>query len=202
MVKQERAARTRKILVDAAALEFDRDGYEGTSLARISKAAGISSGAVTFHFAHKGALAGAILGQGRAAAREVLEKVAGDGADPLGATVRLTLELARLLESDVVVRAAARLAREQSRTLPGWYCVWLPTVRQWLAEAGAAGLLRPGVQSDVLATTVGYLLTGLELRIRARAFGPEEGAADGPAVEQLERIWRLVLRGVATDPPA
>src|SRR3989337_2793252 len=50
MVSQERAERTRQRLLQGAAAEFSLYGYGGTSLQRISKAAGVTMGALTFHF--------------------------------------------------------------------------------------------------------------------------------------------------------
>ena len=57
MVKQVRAARTREALIRAAAEVFAADGYALASLPEISRRAGVSKGALHFHFASKDALA-------------------------------------------------------------------------------------------------------------------------------------------------
>ncbi|MGV9266406.1 TetR family transcriptional regulator [Kitasatospora sp. NPDC003701] len=59
-MKQERAQHTRRALLRAAAGEFDRHGYAGTSLSRVSRAAGVTMGALTFHFPTKASLADAV----------------------------------------------------------------------------------------------------------------------------------------------
>ena len=60
MAKQERAVRTRAAVLRSAAEIFDTDGFVSASLSSISHRAGVSSGALHFHFANKGALAAAI----------------------------------------------------------------------------------------------------------------------------------------------
>lgn len=60
MVKQERAARTRETLIRSAAQIFDREGFSVASLTGISSLAGVSNGALHFHFASKAALADAV----------------------------------------------------------------------------------------------------------------------------------------------
>ena len=60
MVKQERAARTRQALIQAAAEVFAEEGFVTASLSTISRRAGVSNGALHFHFANKGMLADAV----------------------------------------------------------------------------------------------------------------------------------------------
>ncbi|MEV7028160.1 TetR family transcriptional regulator, partial [Kitasatospora sp. NPDC093558] len=135
MVKQARAARTRQMLLDAAAAEFDRTGYGSTSLAQVARAAEISLGAVTFHFASKNALANAVQGRGRSLTRSLVDRVLADGARPLCSVEDLTVGLARLLENDVAVRCAARLSRERPRCAASWRSVWVPDLLALLERA-------------------------------------------------------------------
>lgn len=60
MAKQERAVRTRESLIRSAAETFYREGFAVASLSVISAQAGVSSGALHFHFASKAALADAV----------------------------------------------------------------------------------------------------------------------------------------------
>ncbi|GAA3394551.1 TetR/AcrR family transcriptional regulator [Streptomyces roseoviridis] len=193
MVKQERAVRTRAGLVRSAAVEFDRDGYAGTSLSRISKAAGVSIGAVTFHFASKAELAEAVREEGRAVTRAALKRVTAERTSALSAVVDFTFELARLMEREVLVRASIRLARELPEST-SWSGIWLPTVRELLDEADRAGQLRDGAPPEDVTTLVEYLAGGAERSVRCGlgAKGGSEGAAD-----QLNRVWRLALAGVS-----
>ncbi|MFB7335724.1 TetR family transcriptional regulator [Streptomyces adustus] len=195
MTIQERAARTRGLLVLAAAREIDRVGYEGARLTRICQSAGVSMGALTFHFPSKGALADAVQEQGWALARSLVDTVLTSVEPGLQAVVELTVRLAELLEQDVVVRSAARLGGERQAGPDPWARAWLPVVEELLEQARRDGGLRSGHRPETVTAMVTYLLAGAESQIRGG--GP---AASGGAVSvagQLEEIWRLALRGIA-----
>ncbi len=191
---QERAARTRQGLVGAAAREFDRNGYAGSSLAGITRSAGISVGALTFHFASKGDLAAAVRAEGHAATLDVVGHVTARREGPVQSVVSLTLALADLLEKDAAVRAAARLAREQPGIGPDWNSAWTPVVRDRLRQARPCGS-GSSCDSATLATLAAHLVTGVEAEVRQRAGRSEQ--LDGRSVTQLAEIWDLVLRGLA-----
>ncbi|MEU5950671.1 ScbR family autoregulator-binding transcription factor [Streptomyces sp. NPDC047525] len=196
MVKQQRAARTREALVQAAAAAFDCVGYEAASLAQVSKSAGISMGALTFHFPTKEQLAVAVQTRGACATRIAAEQITAGADRPLRSVVDLTLEVARLLEKDVSVRAAARLTRECPRVETPWSAVWLPAVEALLAQASEEEL-RPNVDPQAILTLTSHLIAGTENYIRWCGLVPEERES---AQEQLCRLWRLVLPGISQGP--
>ncbi|MEV7023338.1 TetR family transcriptional regulator, partial [Kitasatospora sp. NPDC093558] len=68
MVKQERAGRTRQAVLLAAASTFADVGFDSASLVDISRRAGVSKGALYFHFVSKQALADGVRA---AAGREI-----------------------------------------------------------------------------------------------------------------------------------
>ncbi|MGW2210790.1 TetR family transcriptional regulator [Streptomyces sp. NPDC001781] len=195
MVKQERAMRTREALVRAAASEFDRAGYEGTSLSRISKSVGVSIGAVTFHFSSKSDLADAVQQAGRSVTRTAVEGVLTEPRSALRVVVDLTLILAQLMEREPSVRAAIRLSRERPDAVP-WSEVWLPTVRRLLDEAHETGQLRAAALPADVTTLVEYLTSGAEAYLRSR-MGSD--MAFESAVAQLKRLWHVAIAGVAVD---
>ncbi|MGW4272013.1 TetR family transcriptional regulator [Streptomyces seoulensis] len=195
MVKQERALRTREALVKAAASEFDRAGYDGTSLSRISASVGVSIGAVTFHFTTKSELADAVQQAGRSVTRTAVEDVLAESRSALRAVVDLTLTLARLMEREPSVRAAIRLSRERPHAVP-WSEVWLPAVRELLDEAHETGQLRASALPSDLATLVEYLTSGAEAYLRGRV---GSDVAFESAVAQLRRLWHVAIAGVAAD---
>ncbi|MGE7435574.1 TetR family transcriptional regulator [Kitasatospora sp. NPDC001175] len=193
---QERAARTRQDLICAAAREFDRNGYAGSSLADITRSAGISMGALTFHFRSKQDLAAEVRAEGQAATLAVVGRVAERREDPVRSVVSLTVALAELLEQDVAVRAAARLAREQPGVGPDWSATWAPVIQEHLGRTGA-GRSGPAADRTVLATLADYLLLGAEDRARRQAGRPD--ALDDRTAGTLARIWEIALRGLATE---
>lgn len=194
MVKQERAMRTRNVLVRAAASRFAHNGYEGTSLVQIKQAADLSMGALTFHFKTKGELADAVEERGRFAVQGTLERVTALPAPPLDLLTNLTVELSRLLEKDVFVQATARLGRERSDS-PNWSTFWLPEIKR-LAELAHENveLLPPAAPDDVTALAR-MLVAGAETLIRDD--GPD--ASPEAVTAELTRVWRLV-RPRISDP--
>ncbi|MET7619236.1 TetR/AcrR family transcriptional regulator [Streptomyces sp. NPDC005408] len=197
MAQQERAARTRRALVKAAASEFDRNGYDGTSLSQICKSAGISIGALTFHFSTKSELADAVQSCGQSATRVVVDRVTAHSTPALNLAIDLTLQLARLLETESTVRSAARLTRERPGTAYGWSAAWAPTMHDLLARAHRDGQLHAAASPGTVATLAVYLLVGAEAHTRATCHSarmPGQGA-----VELLSQIWELTLCGISPD---
>ncbi|MFJ9813387.1 TetR family transcriptional regulator [Streptomyces sp. NPDC101158] len=197
MVKQERAVRTRRALVKAAAEEFDRFGYDGTSLAAISKVAGVSIGAVTFHFPTKVHLADAVQQEGRTVTLVALERLAAEAMTPLRMVIDLTLELTRLMEQEPTVRSAIRLSRERPGT-EAWSDAWLPMVRGLLERAYENGQLHTDALPADVTLLVEHLTSGAEAYLRTR-MGSDP--AFESAVAQLKRVWRLALVGVSAEAP-
>ncbi|MDI3422968.1 TetR/AcrR family transcriptional regulator [Streptomyces luteolus] len=196
MVKQQRAARTREALVHAAAVAFDRVGYEAASLAHVSGSAGISMGALTFHFPTKEKLAAEVQLHGARATRDAIDGMGDTCERPLRTLVDLTLEVARLLDEDVTVRAAARLARECLPSETPWPSVWLP-VAEHLLDRASEEELQPHADPQALLALTTHLVSGTESYIRRCALVPEERES---AEDQLARIWQLVLPGIARGP--
>ncbi|MEU1228888.1 TetR/AcrR family transcriptional regulator [Streptomyces sp. NPDC005828] len=190
--------RTRQALIRAASEEFDLYGYDGTSLARISSVAGMSIGAVTFHFPTKVHLADAVQEEGLSVTLAALERLSAETMTPLRMVIDLTLELTRLMEQEPSVRAAIRLGRERPGT-EAWSDAWLPTVRGLLDRAYESGQLRTDALPADVTTLVEHLTSGAEAYLRRR-MGSDP--AFESAVAQLKRVWHLALVGVSAEGPA
>ncbi|MFD6414028.1 TetR family transcriptional regulator, partial [Nocardia asteroides] len=52
-MKQDRAIRTRRNILEAAAKIFEERGYQAATIAEILGAAGVTKGALYFHFSSK-----------------------------------------------------------------------------------------------------------------------------------------------------
>lgn len=198
MVRQQRAARTRATLVRAAAEEIDRSGYNGTSLNKVTHTAGISMGALTFHFASKSELADEIQSQGAHAARTVADHATTRPGPALHAVIDLTLDLAQLLEENPIVRSAARLTRERPGTTP-WSSAWLPTVHNLLTQAQHDGQLHPTAPPETITALIVHLITGIETYARTRSTTAKTTSPS--AATHLHNIWQLTLTGIASHPP-
>ncbi|MFF4897811.1 ScbR family autoregulator-binding transcription factor [Streptomyces sp. NPDC001068] len=186
MVKQLRAARTRQALVRAAAETFADDGYALSSLPAISRRAGVSAGALHFHFPSKDALAVEV----EDAARRAVEQMAADrrpsAASALHLLVTVTRELLVMVAADVVVRAGFKLSVDPSRKngvgFDRWWRAW---VSEQLACAQREGELAEGVSPDRVAAVIVAATVGFEVL----------GAADRDRIspQHVEQFWSLVL---------
>ncbi|WP_329232270.1 TetR family transcriptional regulator [Streptomyces sp. NBC_00111] len=187
MVKQVRAERTRQALIAAAAVEFDRRGYAGTSLSAVHRACGMTMGALSFHFPTKAELARAVLQEAEDITRGALARFA--PARPVPPVAEFTLALATLLDEEASVRATARLTHEQA--VPSlWPTLWRTALQDLMAPARERP--GPGPAPGELELLAVYLTAGAEAALRAGRTGEEVRA-------QLACLWSLAL-GPSPDP--
>ncbi|MFI6845871.1 TetR/AcrR family transcriptional regulator [Kitasatospora sp. NBC_00085] len=185
MVKQERAGRTRQAVLLAAADTFAEAGFESASLVDISRRAGVSKGALYFHFVSKQALADGVRA---AAAREIGSAAlrARRGAGPaVQGLIDFSHELARLLREDVVVRAGVQLAQGARGGAGAAWQSLTAAFRRLLDRAADAGELRPGVDGRQAAELLTTLAAGLVL------LAPEDTGRLRP--EALHTLWTAAL---------
>ncbi|MFF3542812.1 ScbR family autoregulator-binding transcription factor [Streptomyces platensis] len=107
MAQQDRAIRTRRLILEAAASVFDDLGYDRATIAEVLERAGVTKGALYFHFASKEQLALAVLDE------HVLDIAVEPQKIKLQEFVDSGQVLAYRLRSDPIQRGAARLAVEQ-----------------------------------------------------------------------------------------
>ncbi|MGW3094868.1 ScbR family autoregulator-binding transcription factor [Streptomyces sp. NPDC001102] len=191
MVKQERAARTRRALVRAAAEVFARDGFVLASLTSISKMAGVSNGALHFHFASKQDLARAVEEEAAAVLRAIGASARAGGSRPLQRLIDATHGLMERLERDVVVRAGFELGsgpprRDGAVDLRGQWQGWVEEVLQ---DAERDGILAPGVSAADASVTVVAATVGFE------QLGAEDPA--WTSARTLVQFWDLLLPRLA-----
>ncbi|MGQ5640836.1 MULTISPECIES: ScbR family autoregulator-binding transcription factor [unclassified Streptomyces] len=193
MVKQIRAERTRQALVRAAAEVFAADGYAVASLPVISRRAGVSTGALHFHFPTKKVLAQEVTD----AAVDTLEKLVADcrsaGSSLLQSLVTASYALAAALTADVVVTAGFRLSGDPAHGsgdgLRQW---WRARVEDLLAQAQSAGELTDDVSAESAGVVIVAALVGLE------ALGARE--RDWLAAERVAQLWQVLLPRLAAAP--
>ncbi|WP_394430829.1 TetR family transcriptional regulator [Streptomyces sp. SGAir0957] len=184
MARQERAEQTRRRLIEAAATEFAAHGYTGASLLGIATSAGVTMGALTFHFSSKSTLADAVQEAGAAATRAVLRDGA-PGPGPSG-VFGDTLALAAALETTPSIRAAARFTREGRDAESNWYAAWVPHLRAGLEHDWSGE--RPGsdLSPSSAAALLTYVLAGYEATTSARGALRDASGADPQADPQDE----------------
>lgn len=164
MAKQERAVRTREAILVGAAEVFDEVGYEAAAISEILARAGVTKGALYFHFASKKELAQAVLANQVDAIPEVprRELMLQQGVDE-------SLMLAHMLKSgDPMVRGSIRLTVDQGSRLDGLdrrvpMSGWIDRNAAILGEAQERGELLPQVDIDSAAKLFAGSFTGVQV---------------------------------------
>jgi AcrR family transcriptional regulator len=180
LTREERRARTREQLLDAAADVFNRLGYHGASLEAVAEAAGYTKGAVYSNFASKFELFAALAERRSGARREgtthaLLGMTIDDFIDAMGEMLRsqaareetwdvLTIEVWLAAMRDPALRPVVSGDYREMRAELG------PLIDRKLAEAGIA---TPFSGSE-LATLVSALGSGIILQyyLEAEAIDP------------------------------
>ncbi|MEU9701236.1 ScbR family autoregulator-binding transcription factor [Streptomyces sp. NPDC047981] len=157
--KQERAIRTRRIFLEAAASVFNEQGYDAASIAAIVERANLTRGALYFHFTSKEELARGVLA----------EAVTADGVLPqtfkLQEWVDLGLVLARRLPREPLLSASVRLSVDpKARGLFGTrWPDWITLGTGILTEARERGELLAHVDPGATARLAVGAWTGVQL---------------------------------------
>jgi AcrR family transcriptional regulator len=190
VAQQERAIRTRQVLLLAAASVFDEVGYDAASISEILSRSNMTKGALYFHFASKEALARGVI-DAQTADLELPET-----GSKLQDLVCLTQVIAVRLQTDVLLRAGIRLTVEErtlnllgaSQVSP--YARWIEICGALLTEAKANGELLGHVRPAAVAELVVASFTGIQLV--SQVYSRRQDLA-----ERLSTFWRYLLPGIA-----
>ncbi|KAA6215044.1 TetR/AcrR family transcriptional regulator [Streptomyces albofaciens JCM 4342] len=186
---QERAVKTREAILQAAAELIDECGFSEASVSKIMKRAGVTQGALYFHFESKEALAHAVmLSQGNG-----LE--APPGEDGLQRLIDQTLYLAGELQTNPKLRAGVRLAIEQGDfglQDDSPYNYWIDEFAVQLKAAQAKGEVLPDVDVRELAWTLVASYSGTQLLSHISTRRTD-------LYRRVTNLWKYLLPAVA-DP--
>ncbi|MFH9727798.1 TetR family transcriptional regulator [Streptomyces sp. NPDC017254] len=213
MAKQERAVRTRAAVLRSAAEIFDTDGFVSASLSSISQRAGVSSGALHFHFANKGALAEAIEKAAEQRLRRITGPAPGDSGgcegcercggrgtrgegqgegegegevDLIQSLVETSHELFDALNSDVILRAGFTLGCEPAWSSPvDLHGQWRDWIDGTLRHAAKRGALADGTEPEDVVTVVAASTVGFE------ALGRKDPS--WLSRQRLGQFWKFML---------
>ncbi|MFD7896539.1 ScbR family autoregulator-binding transcription factor [Streptomyces sp. NPDC059743] len=192
MAKQDRAVRTRRELIRSAAEVFDRAGFADSSVTQICARAGVSHGALHFHFGNKRALGEAV----ESAAAQTLLYITGNvplrHPAPLQLLVDTSHTLAQRLSCDPVLRAGFGLGSDA--TWQGGVNLW----QQWqdwvqlmLTVARDQGSLAADVVLDDAVSAITAVIAGLEVLGRSDAQWHSRQA--------VTPFWRLMLPQLSAE---
>ncbi|MGW8883003.1 ScbR family autoregulator-binding transcription factor [Streptomyces sp. NPDC055749] len=182
MARQQRAIRTRRIFLEAAAEVFDEHGYDAATIASILERAGLTRGALYFHFTSKEELA-----------RGVLEEaVTADGLVPqafkLQEWVDIALLLAYRLPREPMLSASIRLSVDpRARSMFGTrWPDWIAMGTEILTEAKERGELLPHVDPAATSRLSVGAWTGVQLVAESMSEPPD-------LVSEISALFEMIL---------
>jgi len=195
MAQQVRAVETRAAILQGAAAAFHERGYGSTSLTQVSAAAGVTKGALYFHFDSKEALAVAIIeaqhAQSVGAGRQLLD----DNVPGLRALVSMSYELARQLREDLIVSAGVRLTLEAMNfqtPVSAPYLDWMDACEEFLRR----GIVDGDVDASIDVRAAAHFFTA--------AFTGVQVVSDvlthrGDIDMRLTQMWALLLPSLVSE---
>ncbi|MFF1412558.1 ScbR family autoregulator-binding transcription factor [Streptomyces sp. NPDC058289] len=186
--RQERAEITRQAILDGAAIAFDRTGFHGTSLTDVVGHAGVTKGALYFHFSSKEALAQTLMDEQFQVA-EALPAIAEPG---LQTAIDMTHRMAFGLRSNVRIRAGIRLVIEFGSFTdpdPSPYNAWIDTCHGILVPAQERGDVLPSVDAYDAATMLVGAFTGIQVTSHVRTHREDLHA-------RVIDLWNFLLPGI------
>lgn len=159
MAEQARAIRTRQTILSAAAKVFEARGYQAATISEILSAAGVTKGALYFHFQSKEDLAQGVL------AEQDQHLTIPDRAGKVQVLVDAVMMHAYRLQTDPMVRAGVRLTMDQlavglDRTGP--FVRWAEVGTEFLKIAQAQGELLPHVVPEETADVIVGAFSGIQ----------------------------------------
>ncbi|WP_433889487.1 ScbR family autoregulator-binding transcription factor [Streptomyces sp. CA-111067] len=185
--QQERAVRTRAKVLHAAAEVFDEYGFSGASIKKIMERAGVTQGAMYFHFASKEAMARAVMLE---QADDLLLPTQEHGLQQL---IDITMYIGHQLQVSSLLRAGVRLAVEQGEfgmRDDTAYQQWAERFAEELYAAKRDGQLLPSVDVRELSQLLVGAYSGTQLFSHIAT-----NREDLP--ERVAALWRYLLPGIA-----
>ncbi|MFF8955600.1 ScbR family autoregulator-binding transcription factor [Streptomyces sp. NPDC014894] len=185
-VRQERAVRTRRAIVRAAASVFDEYGFEAAPVAEILSRASVTKGAMYFHFASKEDLARGVLSE------QTLRVTVPESGSRAQELVDLSLLVAHGLLHDPVLRAGTRLSLDQgtvdfSDISP--FGAWGEVCARLLAEGKERGEVLPHVNPEETGDFIVGCFTGLQAVSRVTSDRDD-------LVRRIAVMWNHVLPSI------
>jgi TetR/AcrR family acrAB operon transcriptional repressor len=179
---KEDALATRDSILDAAEQLFVKQGVSGTTLQHIATAAGVTRGAIYWHFLDKGAMFNAMMERVKMPLESAMLLFdQANPADPIEALRESMMRVLRMTVEDPMARRVfeiatlkmeftdelntARERRKQNQSS------WMARTETRIREGVANGRVKPGVEPYAVALGLWAILDGL---LRAWLLDPQE----------------------------
>ncbi|OZD60542.1 ScbR family autoregulator-binding transcription factor [Rhodococcus sp. 06-1460-1B] len=190
---QERAESTRQAVLVGAASSFDKFGYGTASLSTIIANAGVSKGAMYFHFSSKEDLAQAVIEAQMALATAATVTIIESTPKAIDALILITKELARQLQTDPIARGGMRLTLESTTAQnpnAQSFDDWIGMIAKLTERARTESDIVDDVDTDALARMIVASFTGVQTVSEMLT-----GRADLQL--RMTEMWHLLLPSIA-----
>ena len=194
MAKQARAHATRELIVQAAGVVFAEKAYAQATLGDVLREAGVTQGALYFHFESKKALALEVIERQHHLFIDTGNDLLGKKMQGLPAMIILSRDLAMQITTNPLVRAGLRLSTEsadlfvESARRP--YEDWIDTCEALIERAVAEGDVSSAHEPGRLAAYVIASFTGVQSLSQARTQWED-------IFDRLEEMWYFLLAGIS-----
>lgn len=169
---KDEALQTRQALLDAAEVVFEARGVSASSLQEVAEAAGVTRGAVYWHFRDKADLFNALMERATLPFEPQWQRVeASAGGDPLALLQALLVDILRTVARDERLQRAISISSQKLAYVDGLDAVRARRLRvldeaqaqfgRLLRAAAQAGRLPAGVRTEDAARAVLALIDGL-----------------------------------------
>jgi AcrR family transcriptional regulator len=189
---QPRARETREAITNAAGHVFGRAGFANAALADICSSAGITIGALYFHFGSKETLARAVLSAYNAEMHAFCDALLRRPGSPLESMIYAGLAWGRRIVADPVVAGGVRLSIERgdlwATSIDAWD-PWFDTMCTLLARARAVGETSDQVEAESAVSFLLGAFAGAEILSR-------EYSQHQDLEQRVMNLWHYSLIGL------
>ena len=192
MAQQARSEATRWKILTAAVELFGDTGYTSTGLGDVIERAGLTKGALYYHFDSKESLAEAIIAEASARVGKAVHAINQGPIPGMEKVIRTSFVIAGIVTGDPLARTGAQLMRalgEFNDTATQTYTGMQLLITELVKQAGAEGDLRADVDPGV----VGELLIATYLGAELLSIGTSTNDLAG----RLQRAWSILLPAIA-----
>lgn len=190
------SSETRQLIVDAAARLFSERGYATASLSDIASAAGVTKGALYWHFKSKEDIALEIVRQMYASWPALLSQVMAEHDDALNSLIAVTYSAASQFTNEYTVQAAKRLLAElpaeSLSQLPTPYVGWQQALTGLVRDGQQVGQINAAVDAEAVAQVVVASFFGMQ-QVSYELTNRKD------LVVRIDAFWQLVRPQLAPD---
>ncbi|HEU0189675.1 MAG TPA: TetR/AcrR family transcriptional regulator [Mycobacterium sp.] len=194
MARQVRSQVTRRKLLDAAIDVFSEVGPTAAARIAITERAGMTKGALYYHFDSMESLLSAIIDEGSATVLNSFQAMCAPPSPALEGMIHGMFAVDDVLASDKHARVAEHLVFALSGfndSAAAVYSRWLTEVAAQTKRAVVEGDVREDLNPDTVSESIVGAMFGTRLL-------PQE-TPQGDLPGRLTRMWDLLLPAVATD---